>query len=43
MGMKILKYVFSVKEEKRTRGHGVKLANKPCILDIRKLSIHKEQ
>ena len=29
---------FSVKEERRTRGHGVTLAKKQCRLDIRKLS-----
>ena len=28
---------FSAKEERRTRGHGVTLAKKQCILDIRKL------
>ena len=27
---------FSVKEERRTRGHGVTLAKKQCRLDIRK-------
>ena len=26
--------VFTVKEERRTRGHGVTLAKKQCILDI---------
>ena len=30
--------LFSVKEERRTRGHGVTLAKKQCRLDIRKLS-----
>ena len=29
---------FSVKEERRTRGHGVTLAKKQCRLDIRKFS-----
>ena len=29
---------FSIKEEIRTRGHGVTLAKKQCRLDIRKLS-----
>ena len=29
---------FSVKEERRTRGHGVTLAEKQCRLDIRKFS-----
>ena len=28
---------FSVKEEKRTRGHGITLAKKQCRLDIRKV------
>ena len=27
---------FSVKEERRTRGHGITLAKKQCRLDIRK-------
>ena len=30
--------VFSVKEKRRTRGHGVTLAKKQCRLDIRKFS-----
>ena len=30
--------LFSVKEERRTRGHGVTLAKKQCRLDIRKFS-----
>ena len=30
--------VFTVKEERRTRGHGVTLAKKQCRLDIRKFS-----
>ena len=30
--------VFTVKEERRTRGHGVALAKKQCRLDIRKFS-----
>ena len=29
---------FTVKEERRTRGHGVTLAKKQCRLDIGKLS-----
>ena len=29
---------FTVKEERRTRGHGVTLAKKQCRLDIRKFS-----
>ena len=29
---------FSVKVERRTRGHGVSLAKKQCRLDIRKFS-----
>ena len=29
---------FSVKEERRTRGHGVTLAKKQCRLDIRQFS-----
>ena len=43
MGMKILKYFFSVKEERRTRGHGVTLAKKQCKLDIRKFSFSFSQ
>ena len=34
---------FSVKEERRTRGHGVTLARKQCRLDIKKHQFHKEQ
>ena len=30
--------IFTVKEERRTRGHGVTLAKKQCRLDIRKFS-----
>ena len=30
--------VFSVKEERRTRGHGITLAKKQCRLDIRQFS-----
>ena len=30
--------MFSVKEERRTRGHGITLAKKQCRLDIRKFS-----
>ena len=29
---------FSVKEERRTRGHGITIAKKQCRLDIRKFS-----
>ena len=37
--MKILtEFIFSVKEERRTRGHGVTLVKKQYILDIRKFS-----
>ena len=36
MGLKILADIlFSVKEERRTGGHGVTLAKKQCRLDIR--------
>ena len=39
MGMKILTNIFfTVKEERKTREHGVTLAKKQCRLDIRKLS-----
>ena len=40
MGMKILTeiFFFTVKEERRTRGHGVTLAKKQCRLDIRNFS-----
>ena len=39
MGMKILTEIFfSVKDERRTRGHGVTLAKKQCRLDVRKFS-----
>ena len=40
MGLKILTeiFFFTVKEERRTRGHGVALAKKQCRLDIRKFS-----
>ena len=40
MGMKILTeiFFFSVKMERRTRGHGITLAKKQCRLDIRKFS-----
>ena len=38
--MKIFTEIFfSVKKERRTRGHGVTLAKKQCRLDIRKFSI----
>ena len=33
---------FTVKEKRRTRGHGVTLAKKQCRLDIRKFSFRKE-
>ena len=37
MGMKILRNIFfTVKEERRTRGHEVTLPKKQCRLDIRK-------
>ena len=32
--------LFSVKEERRTRGHGVTLTKKQCRLDIRTFSQH---
>ena len=40
MGMKILTEIkrITVKEERRTRGHGVTLAKKHCRLDIRTFS-----
>ena len=40
MAMKILTEIFflSVKEERRTRGHGMTLAKKQCRLDIRNFS-----
>ena len=40
MGMKILTeiFFFTVKEDRRTRGHGVTLAKKRCRLDIRQFS-----
>ena len=39
MGMKILRNIFfSVKEERRTRGHGIALTKKQYRLDIRKFS-----
>ena len=43
MGMKILTeiFFFTVKEDRRTRGHGVTLAKKQCRLDIRKFSFSK--
>ena len=31
-------FFFSIKEERRTRGHGITLAKKQCRLDIRKFS-----
>ena len=34
----VQKYVFSVKEERRTREHRVALAKKQCRLDIRQFS-----
>ena len=33
--------LFTVKEERSTRGHGVTLAKKQCRLDIRKFYFHK--
>ena len=40
MDMKILTeiFFFTIKEERRTRGHGVTLAKKQCRQDIRKFS-----
>ena len=39
MGIKMFTEIFcSVNEGRRTRGHGVTLANKQCRLDIRKHS-----
>ena len=40
MGMKILTgiFFFTIKEERRTRGHEITLAEKQCRLDIRKFS-----
>ena len=44
MGMKILTEIFlSEKEERRTREHGVTLANKQCRLDIRKWSFSPQR
>ena len=45
MDMKILtdNIFFTVKEEKRTSGHGVTLAKKQCRLDIEFFYFHKEQ
>ena len=37
MGMKLLTEI-SVKEKRRTRGHGVTLAKMQCRIDIRKFS-----
>ena len=34
-------YLFSVKEERRTRGHGVTLAKEQCGLAIRKFSFSR--
>ena len=34
---------FSVKEGRRTRGHGVTLAKKQCRLDIRRFSFSQKQ
>ena len=44
MDMKIFvrNILFTVKEERRTRGHGVTLAKKQCRLDIRKFSQRTE-
>ena len=41
--MTYVKYFFSVKEERRTRGHGVTLAKKQCRLDIRKFSFSQRR
>ena len=40
MGMTIMreKYLFSVKEERRTKGYGVKLTKKQFRVDIRQFS-----
>ena len=39
MGMKLLTEIFlSVKEKRRTRGHGVTLAKMQCRIDIRQFS-----
>ena len=35
--------LFSVKEDRRTRGHGIILAKKQCRLDIRKFSFSFSQ
>ena len=35
--------LLSVKDERRTREHGVTLAKKQCRVDIRKYSFYKEQ
>ena len=35
-------FFFKVKEERRTRGHGVTLAKKQCRLDIRTFHFPKE-
>ena len=46
MGMKILTEIFlffSVKEERKTRGHGITLAKKQCRLDIRKFSFSQRK
>ena len=37
-GYKNIDNFFSVKEERRTRGHGITLAKKHCRLDIRNFS-----
>ena len=34
---------FSVKEERRTRGHGITLANKRCRLNIRHFSFSQRK
>ena len=42
--MKILTEIFvSVVDERRTRGHGVTLANKQCRLDIRTFSFSQRK
>ena len=35
--------LFSIKEERRTRGHRITLTKKQCRLYIRKFHFHKEQ
>ena len=44
MGMKILTeiFVFSVKQDRKTRGHEITLAKKQCRLHIRKFSFSQK-